>query len=415
MVLPRPIEPATGPATRLARTLSLPMTILFGLGVTIGAGIYVLIGVAAGRAGMHAPLAFVLAAIVMVPTAAALAELATRMPVSAGEAAYVEAGFGSKRLALLVGLMVVTVGVLSAAAISRGSAGYVRELSGLPLAAIIVGVVLAMGAITAWGIRESMAVAAAMTLIEVAGLLAIVIAGALAQPGIVARVPEIWTGVANLTVLSGVISASLLAFFAFIGFEGLANIAEEVREPERTLPRAIFWTLLLSTGLYIAVVWVALVAVPVSELAQSQAPLSLVFARTTNLPPALITVIAIVATLNGIIAQMVMSSRVIYGLADRGLLPDALAKVGATTRTPQLATAIVVGLVLLIAISLPLDALAEWTSRLTLAIFALINAALVLIKRRSDAVPAFVVPSWVPVLGFVLCLALLAADLIGRA
>ena len=125
--------------------------------------------------------------------------------------------------------------------------------------------------------------------------------------------------------------------------------------------------------------------------------------------------IAIVATLNGIIVQMVMSSRVIYGLADRGLLPDALAKVSATTRTPQLATAIVVGLVLLIAISLPLDALAEWTSRLSLAIFALINAALVLIKRRSDAVPAFVVPSWVPVLGFVLCLALLAADLIGRA
>ena len=403
---------AEAPRPALARTLTLPLAVLFGLGVTIGAGIYVLIGAAAGRAGMHAPLAFVLAAIVMAPTAAAFAELATRYPVSAGEAAYVRAGFNSDRLSLLVGLMVIAVGFLSAAAISRGCAGYLRELTGLPVSVLVPLVVLAMGAITAWGIRESVLVAATMTVIEIAGLLAIVLAGATHSPDMVARIPEIWSGMTSLAAITGVIAASLLAFFAFIGFEGLANIAEEVKEPARTLPRAIFWTLLASTLLYIAVVWVALVVVPRAELAQSQAPLSLVFQRVTSAPPVLITVIAVVATSNGIIVQMILASRVIYGLGKRGQLPEFLARVGSTTQTPLAATAVVVALVLAAATTLPLEALAEWTSRLTLLIFAMVNAALVAIKRRAGPGAEFTVPAWVPLVGCCLCLLLLAADLI---
>jgi len=399
-------------APALARSLTLPLAILFGLGVTIGAGIYVLMGAAAGRAGMHAPLAFVLAAIVMAPTAASFAELATRMPVSAGEAAYVREGFSSERLSLVVGLMVIAVGVLSAAAISRGSAGYIRELTGLPLAIVVPAVVLAMGAITAWGIKESVSVAALMTLIEIGGLVAIVVVGAASSPQIVERVPEIWTGVASLPVLTGVLSASLLAFFAFIGFEGLANIAEEVEAPERTLPRAILWTLVLSTLLYIAVVWVALVAVPSRELAASEAPLSLVFSRVTSAPPLLITVIAIVATINGIIAQMIMASRVIYGLATREQLPRPLAVVRKETHTPINATILVTAIVLAAAVAFPLEPLAEWTSRLTLMIFCFVNAALILIKRKDGSRPAFSVPVWVPRVGLVLCLLLLAADLL---
>ncbi|HRD76048.1 MAG TPA: amino acid permease, partial [Hyphomicrobiaceae bacterium] len=336
------VEAGGGPHRGLARRVTLPLAILFGLGVTIGAGIYVLIGAAAGRAGMHAPLAFVLAAIVMVPTAAAFAEFATRMPVSAGEAAYARAGFNSQALALLVGLMVIAVGILSAAAISRGSSGYIRELTGLPLALIVPLVVLAMGAITAIGIKESVGVAAVMTVIEIGGLLAIIVLGGSGNGQVVTRLPEIWTGLTNLPVLLGILSATLLAFFAFIGFEGLANIAEEVEAPERTLPLAIFWTLVLSTILYIAVVWVALIAVPRDELAAAEAPLSLVFKRVTSAPPVLITTIAIVATVNGIIAQMIMASRVVYGLADRGQLPKALASVHLASRSPRNAIAMVV-------------------------------------------------------------------------
>lgn len=158
----------------LVRSLNLPLAVLFGLGVTIGAGIYVLIGATAGRAGMHAPLAFLLAGLVMAPTAASFAELASRMPVSAGEAAFVRAGFGSERLALLVGLMVIAVGIISAAAIAKGSAGYIREFVDLPTGITITAVVLLMGAIAAWGILQSVAIAGLMTVIEVGGLLLII-------------------------------------------------------------------------------------------------------------------------------------------------------------------------------------------------------------------------------------------------
>jgi basic amino acid/polyamine antiporter, APA family len=396
----------------LARRLSLPLAVLFGLGVTIGAGIYVLIGATAGRAGMHAPLAFLLAAMVMAPTAASFAEFATRLPVSAGEAAYVEAGFGSKRFALLIGAMVIAVGIVAAAAISRGSAGYIRAFVDLPVNMIVPAVIVAMGAIAAWGIVQSAVIAGVMTLIEVGGLLAIIAAGAMHAPDLLTRLPESWTGVSSVPAFTGTLSATLLAFFAFIGFEGLANIAEEVKDPARTLPRAIFLTLGISTVFYILVVWVALISVPRDQLAVAHAPLSLVFERVTGASPTAISAIAIVATVNGIIAQIVMASRVVYGLADRNLLPAALARVNPRTQTPLPATALVVAAVLILAVAYPLESLAETTSRLTLVIFAAVNGALVRLKLTAGPQPAtgFAVPIIVPVAGCLLCLALLAGS-----
>jgi basic amino acid/polyamine antiporter, APA family len=399
----------------LARRLALPLVVLFGLGVTIGAGIYVLVGATAGRAGMHAPLAFLLAALVMAPTAASFAELAGRMPVSAGEATYVRLGLGSERLGLIVGLLVVTVGIISAAAISQGSAGYIRALFPIiPWALVIPLVVLLTGLVTAWGILESMAVAGVMTLIEIGGLLVIIIVGVRHSPDVITRLPEMWHGLSAMGALSGMLSAMLLAFFAFIGFEGLANIAEEVKEPERTLPRAIFITLVLSTLLYVAVTWIAIVAVPRAELAASRAPLSLVFERVTGASPMAISAISTVATVNGIIAQMVMASRVLYGLAEQGLLPTALARVHPVTRTPILATAVVMILVYVLAAAFALERLAETTSRLTLIIFAFVNAALVQLKRSGRPAPttAFVVPIGIPAAGFCLCVMLLLTELI---
>lgn len=398
----------------LARTLNLPLAVLFGLGVTIGAGIYVLIGATAGRAGMHAPLAFLLAALVMAPTAAAFAELATRLPVSAGEAAYVKVGFRSEWLARLVGLMVIAVSIVSAAAIARGSAGYIRELVSWPTPFILLGVILLMGAIAAWGIVESVAVAGLMTLIELGGLLAIIVVGA-RSPDLVSRLPEIWTGFGSAPAVAGMFSASLLAFFAFIGFEGLANIAEEVKQPQKALPRAILLTLVISTFLYMTVVWIALIAVPHGELAAARAPLSLVFERVTGASPVAINAVAIVATVNGIIVQMVMASRVVYGMADRGLLPAGFAVVNSATQTPLNATLLVVVAVLVFALAFPLEQLAEITSQLTLVIFALVNAALVLLKWRHEPAPAdaFTVPLAVPALGVLLCLALLVGAKMG--
>lgn len=398
----------------LKRALGLWHAVLFGLGVTIGAGIYVLIGATAGRAGMHAPLAFVIAAIVMAPTAASFAELSVRMPVSAGEAAYVKAGFNSETLSLLVGLLVFAVAVISSAAISRGASGYIGELVDIPRPLIVPLVVLAMGAVAAWGIRESVTMAGVMTLIEITGLLVIVVVGAWKAPDLTARIPEIWTGLSAPGVTGAVLGAALLAFFAFIGFEGLANIAEEVRAPERTLPIAIFITLAAATLLYIMVVWVALIAVSRAELAASPAPLSLVFTRVTGASPTLISAIAVVATVNGIIVQMVMASRVLYGMADRGLLPRGLARVHPATATPLVATGLVVATVMVLAVLFPLERLAEITSYLTLVIFAFVNAALVALKlgpKGREPAP-FTVPLMVPAVGTLLCVGLLLADLL---
>jgi amino acid transporter len=154
------------------------------------------------------------------------------------------------------------------------------------------------------------------TLIEVGGLLLLDLAGIALGPELVTRLPEALPPLGDGRVLAGIMGTALLAIFAFIGFEGLANIAEEVRDPQRTLPRAIFLTLTVSTILYVLVAWVALVAVPHEELAQSRAPLALVFERLTGASPRVMSLIAIVATLNGIIVQIIMSSR---GLAQRAI------------------------------------------------------------------------------------------------
>lgn len=135
--------------TKLDRSLGLGLIVLYGLGVTIGAGIYVLIAPAVGRAGMQAPLAFILAALVMAPSAASFAELASRMPMSAGEATYVRTGLKSTLLARLVGLLVIATAIISAATVSRGSAGYIQVLVGLPIPLIVARVVLSLGALTA--------------------------------------------------------------------------------------------------------------------------------------------------------------------------------------------------------------------------------------------------------------------------
>lgn len=398
----------------LKRSLGLTLAVLYGLGVTIGAGIYVLIAPAAARAGMHAPFSFLIAALVMAPSAAAFAELGSRMPRAAGEATYVRAGLRSDLLALIVGLMVVVAAIISAATVSRGAAGYIQVFLDLPLDWIVVGVVLAMGAVTAWGIVESVSFAGIMTLIEVGGLLMIAFVGAADVPDLTARLPEAWEGLDTAAAWSGIFGAVLLAFFAFTGFEGLANIAEEVKDPAHTLPRAIFLTLILVTLLYVVVVWVALVAVPHEELARATAPLSLVFERATGGSPAVITAISIVATVNGIIVFMVMGSRVLYGMAAQGLLPELLGRVNPTTRTPLQATAVVVAVTLLLAVAFPIEGLAEATARISLLIFVFVNAALIRLKLDRVAAPAgaFTVPIWVPVMGLLTSAGLLASELL---
>jgi amino acid transporter len=385
---------------------------LYGLGVTIGAGIYVLVGTTVGRAGPQTPIAFALAATLMGLTAASFAELAARFPVAAGEAAYARTAFGSNALATAVGLLVVAIAIVSAAAISVGSAGYVAVFVALPQPALIILIVLSMGGIAALGVKESVGFAAAITVVEIGGLLVVVLAGLLFEPKVFSALPEILPREPSTALLAGLMSATLIAVFAFVGFEGISNIAEEVRNPAYALPRAIFLTLGVSTMLYVLVSWISLTSVDRAELAHSPAPLALVFERLTGISPTAMSIIASVATLNGIVVQIIMSSRVLYGLAHQGGLPARFAAVSASTRTPVFATAVTTALILMFALALPLHHLAESTARLTLLVFTVVNLSLVRIKRRDGQTrhASYTAPTWVPYAGAAACMALLLVD-----
>lgn len=326
-------------APKLSKSLGLAHSVLYGLGVTIGAGIYVLVGLAAGRSGYHWPLAFLIAAAMMLFSAASFAELGTRMPVSASESAYVEAAFRQNWLTLGVGLLVIATAAVSAATISVGSAGYLSVFLHLPSQLIVAGVVLAMAIVACLATVQSVAFAGVMTVLEVAGLLLIVGAGFLSGPGILTRLPEALPPF-SLDAWNRIARTALVAVFAFVGFEHLVNISEEMREPRRTLPLALFITLGNTAVLYTLVVWIAVTAVPPDELSRSTAPLALVFERLTGLPLIAMSMIAVVSTLNGVIVLMIMIARVMYGLAEAGRLPRVLAAVHARTRTPIRATAL---------------------------------------------------------------------------
>lgn len=386
---------------KLRRAVTLPLLVFYGLGVTIGAGIYVLIGETVAQAGVFAPTSFLLAALIMAFSAGSFCELSGRYPKSAGEAIYVEAGFGRPALTLLTGGLIVVAAIVSAAAIAVGGTGYILTLVALPPYVVLIGCILLLGAVAAWGIVESVGFAAIFTVIEVVGLLVIISAGILGDPEIVIRVPEVIPSMSDGTAWTSVFLASLVAFFAFIGFDDVVNLAEETKNPVRTLPLGIIITLVVATFLYFAVSAIAVLSVPIEELAQSTAPISLIFGHLTGLPPYLITAVAIVATLNGVIILIIMASRVLYGLGDRGRIPKMFSQVHPVTRTPLVATALVTVAVLALALWLPLGALAERATQSILLVFTLVNAALIQIKRRADPAPehTVTVPMAFPVLG----------------
>lgn len=401
-------EQSTEAFVPLRRRLGLPLLILYGTGITVGAGIYVLIGAVAGHAGIHAPWSFVLAAGVMGLTVASYAELSTRFPISAGEAAYAGAAFGSAGFSTVVGLVTVAIGVISSAAVTLGSAGYIQQFVDFPKSAIVIAVLAILGAVACWGILESVVVASIFTLIEVGGLVIVIVAAAYAGLPVVAttaHMPPL-----NATSLSGIAFGSLLAFFAFIGFEDLANVVEEAKVPHRDIPLAMILTLLVSTALYVIVAAVAVTAVPVDRLSSSSAPLSLVFREVAGISPATISAIAIVATLNTILAQITMAARVIYGVARAHQLPAVLAHVSPRTGTPWVATALIAAMVVPLALFVPLASLAEGTSLATLGVFALVNLSLLRLRyqRVQSKAPHITIPVFVPAAGFAICIAMMA-------
>jgi amino acid transporter len=381
------------------------LLVLYGTGVTVGAGIYVLIGPVALYAGNYAPWAFFLAAVVMGLTVASYAELCARFPVAAGEAAYVRNAFRSRLLSRLTGLLMIASAVVASATVVLGASGYVAQFVDWPrpvVGGIIIG---ALGAVAILGVLESVLVASLFTLVEVAGLVVIVGIGIAA--GVPVGTALFVSPFASSLPLPGLAFASVLAFFAFIGFEDLTNMAEETLAPERTMPIAMAATLVVTTVLYMLVTAIAVASVPIAELANSHAPLSLVFMRLTNISSTAMTAIAIVATLNTILAEITMATRVLYGMARQGDLPRHFGFVHRRTSTPVLATIAISSMIFLLTLFVPLIELAGATSVATLVVFALVNASLIQIRLRDGAGEHLRIPLWMPIAGLATSLGML--------
>ena len=235
-----------------------------------------LVGKVADTAGLYAPIAFLIAALLAGLTGLSYAELAARHPKSAGEAVYVEDGLRWRPLSILVGFLIILTGIVSAATIANGFVGYLHVFVAVPDWLAITLLVFLLGGLAAWGIDESVMAATFITLVEVGGLLLIlaVAGGSLAE--LPARLPELIPPPDGI-VWQGILLGAFLAFYAFIGFEDMVNVAEEVKEPTRNLPLAILIAIGVSTLLYLLVALVAVLALPPAELAQSRAPLALIW------------------------------------------------------------------------------------------------------------------------------------------
>ncbi len=380
----------------LKRTLSLGSMVFYGLGTIVGAGIYVLIGKIVGLAGAWAPFSFIVAAFIASFTGLSYAELVGRYPRSAGEAVYVDEAFSQPWLTQCVGWAVVLTGLVSGATLLKGFSGYYLSFLGGNSTVVMTIVMLLLCYVACIGVKQSVGVAVVITLAELLGLLLVVIAS---SDALLIEVNwERWFDALERPEWLGITAAAFLAFYAFIGFEDMVNMAEEVNEASLTLPKAIIIAIVVSTTVYFIVAIVATVATPVDELVKSSAPMVTMVEQSHWFPVPLLSLISLIAILNGAIVQLLMAPRVIYGITKQSRRLHFLAFIHPKTQTPITATIVVSVAVLLFALVLPLARLAQLTSAVILVLFMLINAALIVLKKR-EAYNGFVVPTWVPVLG----------------
>lgn len=387
----------TNPSLR--RVLTLGPLILYGLGVIVGAGIYVAVGAVMQRAGTAAPLAFVVAGIAAGLTGLCYAELGARFPEASGCVSYVRHGFGSNRLARLVGVAMTLAVAVAAASIARGTAHYLGVLVPLPEPALVALVILGFTVVAIIGVRESVGMAAVMGVIEIVGLVVAIVAGFWVAPS---HDPSVfWPGTRD--AWSGILSGAFLAFFAFIGFETLANLAEEVKEPGRTLPRGIVGAVAASVVLYVLVA----AAVVLSGKTGSH-PLLMLF---PGMGATAFAIVGAIAVANGVLVQIVMLSRLFYGMARQGQLPRALEVVHPRTLTPIRATLAGSLIILVMAVLIPFEDLLVLANLITLGVFALVDLALWRV-HATGSTASFQVPRWLPPVAAVSCIGLMAAELL---
>ena len=396
----------------LRQVITRPMLLLFVVGDVLGAGIYALIGEIGGRVGGAIWGAFVVALVLALFTAVAYAELVTKYPKAAGAALYANKAFRRPLITFVVAFAVMSSGIASAATLSRAFGGdYLSTLIGdVPTAVVAVVFLGAVAALNTRGINESVRTNVVLTLIELGGLVLVMVVAAAALAdgqGDASRAFEIKEGE---TIVSAMIGGAALAFYALIGFEDSVNVAEECKDPRRDYPPALFGGLAIAGVIYLGVAILASMVVPTKELAASDGALQLVAATgPLGIPNEVFSVIALFALANGALINMIMASRIVYGMSREGIVAPTFGRVSATRRTPYVAIAFTTILAMVLAVTGDLSDLADTTVLLLLLVFCVVNVAVLVLRRDHVDHDHFHAPSALPIIGAVACL-VLASD-----
>jgi APA family basic amino acid/polyamine antiporter len=402
-----PSEPEAGP---LKQSITRRLLLVFVLGDVLGAGIYALIGEVGARVGGAIWIAFAAALVLAVFTAFAYAELVTKYPKAAGAALYANKAFKRPLITFVVAFAVMASGITSAATLSRAFGGdYLSTLVGGEVPTLLVAVLflVAVAALNFRGIDESVRVNLVFTMIELAGLVLVVIIAAAALgdgQGDVGRAFEIKEGE---TLIGAMVGGAALAFFALIGFEDSVNVAEETTDPRRDYPPALFGGLALAGVVYLAVAMLASMVVPTRELAASDGALQLVAGTgPLGVPAEVFSAIALFALANGALINMIMASRIVYGMSRQGIVAPVFGRVHRVRQTPVIAIVATTGLAMLLAASGDLSDLADTTVLLLLIVFTVVNVAVLVLRRDPVAHQHFKTPSILPIIGAVACVVL---------
>lgn len=403
----------------LKRVMGPGLLLLFVVGDTLGTGVYALVGDIAGEVGGAAWLPFLIAFLIAMVTAFSYLELVTKYPRAAGAALYTHKAFGIHFATFLVAYIVMCAGITSAATASRFFAsnffkGFDLDWGTGGIVAVAVLFMLVVATVNLRGVGESVKLNVVLTIVEVIGLMLVIFVGlwAMARGGDVdfSRVIAFDTA-ADKNVFLAVTTATSLAFFAMVGFEDSVNMAEETKDPVRIFPKMLLSGLGIAGVVYIVVAIVAVALVPIGTLEASETPLvEVVKAGAPSLPiEHILPFISMFAVANTALINMLMASRLIYGMARQHVLPPVLGTVHSARRTPWVAilftTAIAFGLILYVtafANEEAISVLGGTTSLLLLAVFAVVNVAVLVLRKDIRAGGAhFRTPTWLPVVGFV--------------
>jgi len=362
----------------LKRHMGLFHTTMYGIGLILGAGIYVLIGEAAGIAGNAVWLSFIFGVIAAVFAGLSYAELASMYPKAAAEYVFVKNAFRSNFLAFIIGWLTLFTSIIAAATVALGFGGYIAAIFDYP---IIISAILLIGILSFvnfFGIRESSWTNIVFTIIEAAGLALII------YIGFTFTTAEPINYFENPFGISGISLAFVLIFFAFIGFEDIVNIAEETKNPKKVLPRAIILSISITAIIYILVSLSAIRVLSWQELGSSLAPLADVAERALGSTGQLtMSLIALFATANTVLIILLAGSRILYGMAVQRSLPLLLGKVHFKTKTPWVAVLVIMLISTIFVFIENIVTVANITVFAIVITFAMVNLSVILLRYRE--------------------------------